>query len=93
LRREDPRGQAGVSLGALTTAAEREARLVAQLAGAEARAEKQAAEFAARDAERLAMLTAEQARTTQAIAAFEQLALKLEALAEARRPLWRRLVG
>jgi hypothetical protein len=75
----------------LTTAVERETRLVAQLAGAEARAEKQAVEFAARDAERRAMLTAEQARTTQAIAAFESLATRLEALAEARRPWWRRL--
>jgi hypothetical protein len=38
-------------------------------------------------------LAAEQARTTQAIAAFESLAQRLEAMAEARRPWWRRLVG
>jgi hypothetical protein len=37
-------------------------------------------------------LAAEQARTTQAIAAFEQLAQKLEAIAEARRPPWWRLL-
>ena len=37
-------------------------------------------------------LAAEQARTTQAIAAFEALALKLEAIAEARRPWWRRIL-
>jgi hypothetical protein len=77
----------------LTAAAERETRLVAQLAAVEARAEKQAVAFTARDAERLAMLTAEQARTTQAIAAFSALAERLEAIAEARRPWWRRLVG
>jgi chromosome segregation ATPase len=53
-----------------------------QLAAAEARADKTAADLAA-----------EQARTTQAIAAFESLAEKLEALAEARRPWWRRLVN
>jgi DNA repair exonuclease SbcCD ATPase subunit len=35
----------------------------------------------------------EAAKTAQAIAAFEQLAQRLEALAEARRPWWRRLVG
>lgn len=38
-------------------------------------------------------LAAEQERTTQAIAAFSALATRLEALAEARRPWWRRLVG
>ena len=67
-----------------------------RLAGAEARAEKQATELGARDAERLAMLTAEQAKTAQAIAAFAALADKLDALATTRRPSWpwwRRLVG
>jgi hypothetical protein len=34
----------------------------------------------------------EAAKTAQAIAAFEQLALKLEAIAEARRPWWRLLL-
>ena len=42
-----------------------------QFAAAEARAGKQAAEFAARDAERLAMLAAEQAKTAHGIAALE----------------------
>jgi hypothetical protein len=32
-------------------------------------------------------------RPAQAIAAFESLAQRLEAMAEARRPWWRRLVG
>jgi DNA repair exonuclease SbcCD ATPase subunit len=36
---------------------------------------------------------AESAKTAQAIAAFESLAQRLEAMAEARRPWWRRLVG
>jgi hypothetical protein len=35
----------------------------------------------------------ESAKTAQAIAAFESLARRLEAIAEARRPWWRRLVG
>jgi hypothetical protein len=35
----------------------------------------------------------EAAKTAQAIRAFESLAERLEALAEARRPWWRRLVG
>ena len=39
-----------------------------QLAAAEARAEKLAAEFADRDTEHLAMLTAEQVKTEKAIA-------------------------
>jgi hypothetical protein len=66
-----------------------------QLAAAEARAEKLAAEFADRDAERLiAMLTAEQAKTEKAIGAFAALAERLDALAAERsRPWWRRLVG
>jgi hypothetical protein len=65
-----------------------------RLAGAEARADKQAAESAARDAERLAMLTAEQAKSAQAIAVFAALADRLDALAATRaRPWWRRLTG
>jgi chromosome segregation ATPase len=35
----------------------------------------------------------EAAKTAQAIAAFQNLAEQLEAIAEARRPWWRRLVG
>jgi hypothetical protein len=35
----------------------------------------------------------ESAKTAQAIAAFESLAQRLEAMAEARQPWWRRLVG
>ena len=35
----------------------------------------------------------EAAKTGRAIAAFESLAVKLEAMAEGRRPWWRRLVG
>jgi hypothetical protein len=35
----------------------------------------------------------EAAKTTEAIAAFQSLAQRLEAIAEARRPWWRRLVG
>jgi hypothetical protein len=47
----------------------------------------------ARDSERLTDLAFERTRTTQAIAAFAQLAQRLEAMAEARRPWWRRLAG
>jgi hypothetical protein len=64
-------------------ATERE-RSGAQLAAARA-------DLAAEWQRAAALLAAEQARTTQAIAAFEQLAVKLEAIAEARRPWWRRL--
>ena len=65
-----------------------------QLAAAEARAEKLAAEFADRDTEHLAMLTAEQVKTEKAIGAFAALAERLDALAAERsRPWWRRLVG
>jgi hypothetical protein len=35
----------------------------------------------------------ESAKTAQAIAAFESLAQRLEAIAEARRPAWRRWLG
>jgi hypothetical protein len=38
-------------------------------------------------------LAAESARADKAIAAFEQLAQRLEDIAAARRPWWRRLVG
>jgi DNA repair exonuclease SbcCD ATPase subunit len=40
-----------------------------------------------------AMAGEEAAKTAQAIAAFQSLAERLEAIAEARRPWWRRLVG
>jgi hypothetical protein len=40
-----------------------------------------------------AQLAAESAKTAQAIAAFESLAQRLEAMAEARRPSWRRWLG
>jgi hypothetical protein len=53
-----------------------------QLAGAEGRAAAESAR--AND---------ESAKTAQAIAAFEGLAQRLEAMAEARRPWWRRVVG
>ena len=85
----------------LTAAVERETRLIAQVAAAETRAEKQAVEFSARDTERLAMLAAADARAAQeaekagkAIAAFASLAERLDALAAERtKPWWRRLVG
>ena len=65
-----------------------------QLATAEARADKQTAEFAARDTERVADLAAERARTEKAINAFADLARQLNALAASRaRPWWRRLAG
>ena len=38
-------------------------------------------------------LAAEQARTTAAIEAFAQLATRLEEIAQARRPWWRRIVA
>ena len=61
--------------------------LKAQLAAAEARIDKQAAESAAE-------LAAERARSEKAIEAFAALAERLDALAAARsRPWWRRLVG
>jgi len=58
-----------------------------RLAAAEARADKQAADFGAD-------LAAERERADAAIAAFASLADKLDALATERsRPWWRRLVG
>ncbi len=68
--------------------------LRAMLAGAEARIEKQATDFAARDAQHAVELAAERARTGQAIAAFSALADRLDALAAERsRPWWRRRAG
>jgi hypothetical protein len=65
-----------------------------RLAAAEARAEKQAADFAGRDAERAADLAAERAKTDKAIAAFAAVGERLDALAAERaRPWWKRLVG
>jgi hypothetical protein len=62
-------------------------RLEAQLAAAEARSEKQAAELGVD-------LAAERAKTEKAIAAFAALAERLDALAAERaRPWWRRLTG
>ena len=58
---------------------------------AEARARAGAAEASAEAAQ--ARADAEAAKTAQAIAAFESLAQRLEAMAAARRPWWRRLVG
>jgi hypothetical protein len=60
---------------------------------AEARAERQAADFTARDAERSADLTAERAKTEKAIEAFSALADRLDALAAAnqRQPFLKRL--
>ena len=58
-----------------------------------AKAERLIAEFAARDAQQAADLAAEKARTDRAIAAFADLADRLDALAERSRPWWRRLVG
>ena len=66
--------------------------LKGQLAAAEARTKKQATEFAERDTEHLAILTAEQAKREKAIAAFAALTERLDALAAERaRPWWRRL--
>ena len=79
------------------------ARLKEQLAGTEgelvgtrealteARARAAAAEARAEAAE--ARAGEESAKTAQAIAAFESLAQRLETIAEARRPWWRKLVG
>ena len=58
-----------------------------------AKAERVIAEFAARDAQHAAELKAEQAQTEKAIEAFASLADRLDALANQRRPWWRRLVG
>jgi hypothetical protein len=43
--------------------------------------------------DRLGVAADEAAKTSQAIAAFESLARRLEAIPAARRPWWQRLVG
>ncbi len=74
-----------------------EAQLIAERERTEAeraRADKQAVEFAARDAQHAADLAAERANTERAIAAFASLADRLDALAAERaKPWWRRLAG
>ena len=72
------------------------ATLKEQLAAAEARNAQHVADLAAeqqRTSQAIALASEESAKTAQAIAAFESLAQRLEAMAEARRPWWRRLVG
>jgi hypothetical protein len=59
-----------------------------QLAGADARSEKFAADFAARDARAVAELAAERERADKAIAALGRLADQIAALAEARCSWW-----
>jgi hypothetical protein len=56
--------------------------LAAQLANAEGRADGAMTDIGH-----------ERARADRAIAAFESLAQRLEAMAQARRPWWRRLAG
>ena len=56
------------------------ATLKEQLAASEARLEKQAADSTKRDARHTADLAAERARTEKAIAAFESLAQRIEAM-------------
>lgn len=72
------------------------ARMEGELAGlrealADARGRAGAAEARAEAAETRA--SEESAKTAQAIAAFQSLAERLEEIAAARRPWWRRLVG
>jgi hypothetical protein len=72
------------------------ATLKEQLAAAEARNAQHVADLAAeqqRTSQAIALASEESAKTAQAIAAFESLAQRLEAIAAARRPWWRRLVG
>ena len=65
-----------------------------RLAATEAQSERLAADFAARNAQHIAELKAEQAKTEKAIAAFAALAERLDALAADRsRPWWRRLIA
>jgi hypothetical protein len=66
----------------LTAAVERETRLVAQLAAAEARAEKQAADFAERDASTRRKPRRRAAKTEKAIAEFAALVDRLTTLAD-----------
>jgi hypothetical protein len=61
--------------------------LKAQLKAADERETRLVTQLAAAEAR----AGEEAAKTAQAIAAFEQLAQRLEAIAEARRPWWRRL--
>jgi hypothetical protein len=56
-----------------------------------AKAEKVIAEFAAREVRLVADIEAERAQTVKAIEAFAALADRLDALAAARRPWWRRI--
>jgi hypothetical protein len=70
----------------LKAAGEREQRLTADLA-------TERAAFATDKAALGSDLAAERARADRAIRAFECLAERLEAMAAARRPWWRRLVG
>ena len=67
--------------------------LKAQLASAEARADAEAADSAAAIRAFESQLAAERERADRSIRAFESLAQRLEAMAAARRPWWRRLVG
>ena len=60
--------------------------LKAQLAAAEAR-------LVELDARHVADLAQERERANRAISAFEALVQRLEAMAEARRPWWRRLTS
>jgi hypothetical protein len=65
--------------------------LKAQIADLQAYVETLKGQLAAadaRDSERLTDLAFERTRTAQAIAAFEAIARRLEAMAEARRPSW-----
>jgi DNA primase len=66
-----------------------------RLAAAEARIERQAADFAAREVERTAELAVERENTMKAIEVFSALADRLDALAteRARRSWWRRLLA
>ncbi len=56
-------------------------------------AERQGADLAERNAQLAAELAAERAKAEKAIAEYATLAERLEALAQARRPWWRRLVS
>jgi hypothetical protein len=63
------------------------------LSAERAKAERVIAEAGAREVRLVADLEAERARTGQAIKAFADLADRLDAMAAARRPWWRRLAG
>jgi hypothetical protein len=70
-----------------------EGPFIKALEGHVATLKEQLAAAEARNAQHVADLAAERQRTDKAIAAFENLALRLEAMAAAKRPWWRRLVG